>query len=167
MSKYDALFQPMKVGSVTIKNRIVMCPMGGTALIENNHFEQESADMYIERAKGGVGLIVPGIIHITDMWGRGTWTHEVDDTCMEKVRETLKELHKYDCKMFAQIGAGMGRVLSIKSGMLPPGFNPVKEQCVALQKDFQMFGHLRKNIEKCQKKKFRKLSTVMLFYLND
>lgn len=82
--------------------------------------------MYIERAKGGVGLIVPGIMHITDMWGRDSWTHTVSDECMEKVKETLDELHKYDCKMFVQIGAGMGRVLSIKSGMVPPGFNPVK-----------------------------------------
>ncbi|MCD7840770.1 MAG: FAD-dependent oxidoreductase [Erysipelotrichaceae bacterium] len=126
MSKYDALFQPMKVGSVTIKNRIVMCPMGGTALIENNEFDQASADMYIERAKGGVGLIVPGIIHITDMWGRGFWASEVSDECMDNISKTLKELHKYDCKMFAQIGAGMGRVLSINSGMFPEGFNPVK-----------------------------------------
>lgn len=125
-NKYAALFQPMKIGSVTIKNRIVMCPMGGTALIENNHFDQASADMYIERAKGGVGLIVPGIIHITDMWGRDFWASEASEECMQHVKETLDELHKYDCKMFAQIGAGMGRVLSIKSGMVPEGFNPVK-----------------------------------------
>ena len=30
--KYDALFTPWKVGNVEIKNRIVMCPMGGTSL---------------------------------------------------------------------------------------------------------------------------------------
>lgn len=123
--KYDALFRPMNVGAVTIKNRIVMCPMGGTSLIENNQFHQEAADMYIERAKGGVGLIVPGITHITDLWGRGFWAHEVSDECMDKIRETMVELHKYDCKMFAQLGAGMGRVLSINSGMVPRSFNPV------------------------------------------
>ncbi|MCD8368856.1 MAG: FAD-dependent oxidoreductase, partial [Clostridiales bacterium] len=125
-NKYSALFEPMKIGSVTIKNRFIMCPMGGTALIENNEFHQAAADMYIERAKGGVGLIVPGIIHITDMWGRGFWASEVTEECMEKIGETLKELHRYDCKMFAQIGAGMGRVLSIKSGMIPKDFNPVR-----------------------------------------
>ena len=30
--KYEALFTPWKVGNVEIKNRIVMCPMGGTSL---------------------------------------------------------------------------------------------------------------------------------------
>ncbi|MBR4835714.1 MAG: hypothetical protein IKU99_01765, partial [Clostridia bacterium] len=30
--KYEALFTPWKIGNVEIKNRIVMCPMGGTSL---------------------------------------------------------------------------------------------------------------------------------------
>ena len=31
-AKYEALFTPWKVDNVEIKNRIVMCPMGGTSL---------------------------------------------------------------------------------------------------------------------------------------
>ena len=31
-SKYEALFTPWKIGNVEIKNRIVLCPMGGTSL---------------------------------------------------------------------------------------------------------------------------------------
>ena len=30
--KYQALFTPWQIGNVEIKNRIVMCPMGGTSL---------------------------------------------------------------------------------------------------------------------------------------
>ena len=30
--KYSALFTPWKIGNVEIKNRIVLCPMGGTSL---------------------------------------------------------------------------------------------------------------------------------------
>ena len=29
---YEALFTPWKIGNVEIKNRIVLCPMGGTSL---------------------------------------------------------------------------------------------------------------------------------------
>ena len=29
-AKYEALFTPWKVGNVEIRNRIVLCPMGGT-----------------------------------------------------------------------------------------------------------------------------------------
>ena len=30
--KYEPLMTPWKIGNVEIKNRIVMCPMGGTSL---------------------------------------------------------------------------------------------------------------------------------------
>ena len=62
--KYQALFTPWKIGNVEIKNRIVMCPMGGTSLfgwMEPNHFDKEAAKLFIERAQNNVGLIIPGI----------------------------------------------------------------------------------------------------------
>ena len=36
-AKYESLFTPWKIGNVEIKNRIVMCPMGGTSLCFLNH----------------------------------------------------------------------------------------------------------------------------------
>ena len=30
-TKYDALFEPMQIGNVTIKNRVVLTAMGGTS----------------------------------------------------------------------------------------------------------------------------------------
>ena len=63
-SKYDALFTPWKIGNVEIKNRIVMCPMGGTSLfgwfeLGGCHFDKEAAKLFIERANNNVGLIIP------------------------------------------------------------------------------------------------------------
>ena len=40
---YQPLFTPWKIGKVEIKNRIVMCSMGGTSIfgwMEPNHFDQ-------------------------------------------------------------------------------------------------------------------------------
>jgi len=31
MGKYDAIFQPKKIGSCEIKNRVILCAMGGTS----------------------------------------------------------------------------------------------------------------------------------------
>ena len=64
--KYEALFTPWKIGNVEIKNRIVMCPMGGTSLfgwfeLGGCHFDKEAANLFLERAKNNVGLIIPGI----------------------------------------------------------------------------------------------------------
>ena len=58
--QYEALFTPWKVGNVEIKNRIVMCPMGGTSLfgwfeLTGCHFDKEAAKLFLERANNNVG----------------------------------------------------------------------------------------------------------------
>ena len=65
-AKYEALFTPWKIGNVEIKNRIVMCPMGGTSLfgwfeLTGCGFDKEAAKLFLERAQNNVGLIIPGI----------------------------------------------------------------------------------------------------------
>ena len=59
--KYEALFTPWKIGNVEIKNRIVMCSMGGTSLfgwMEPSHFDKEAAYVLLEKARNGVGLVL-------------------------------------------------------------------------------------------------------------
>lgn len=129
MNKYDALFTPLKIGGCEIKNRYVMCAMGGSALVEHGHLHEKALDYYIERAKNGVGLIIPGVAHITDMWGRGGWLYEDLENHQEPLKTMMDEIHSYDAKLFMQITAGMGRVLSIKSGMLVPNANLENAMC--------------------------------------
>lgn len=56
--KYNALFTPWKIGNVEIKNRIVLCPMGGTSLfgwfeLTGCKFDKEAARFFLETAKTG------------------------------------------------------------------------------------------------------------------
>ena len=56
--KYNALFTPWKIGNVEIKNRIVMCSMGGTSLfgwMEPCHFDKEAAYFLLETARDDAG----------------------------------------------------------------------------------------------------------------
>ena len=77
--KYEALFTPWKIGNVEIKNRIVMCPMGGTSLfgwfeLTGCGFDKEAAKLFLERANNNVGLIIPGIAPLRDtFWGKWLW----------------------------------------------------------------------------------------------
>ena len=76
--KYNALFTPWKIGNLEIKNRIVMCPMGGTSIfgwMEPNHFDKEAANFLMEKAKNNVGLVIPGIAPIKDPMG-GMWLYQ-------------------------------------------------------------------------------------------
>ena len=48
----NKLFEPIQIGSMTLKNRIVMAPMG-TTTDTTNAFNMRDVKYYGERAKGG------------------------------------------------------------------------------------------------------------------
>jgi 2-enoate reductase len=106
--EYEILFTPWKIGKVEIKNRIVMCSMGGTSLfgwMEPNHFDKEAANFLLERAKNNVGLLLPGIAPIRDTMG-GRWLYQ-NKAKFHKLREYMDEFHKTGAKLFIQLTAGM------------------------------------------------------------
>ncbi len=119
--KYQALFTPWKVGNVEIKNRIVMCPMGGTSLFgwmehTGNHFDREAAKFFLEKAKNNVGLIIPGIAPIRSTF-MGQWLYQNKKMFVE-LKEYMKEIHKTGAKLFVQITAGMGRSWAIPTPLV-------------------------------------------------
>ena len=123
---YEALFTPWKIGKVEIKNRIVLCPMGGTSLfgwMEPNHFDKEAANFFLERARNNVGLIIPGIAPIRDTIG-GRWLYQ-NKKMFRELKPYMEEIHQTGAKLFVQITAGMGRSWGISDQVLPLHKNPV------------------------------------------
>ena len=114
--KYEALFTPWKIGNVEIKNRIVMCPMGGTSLfgwfeLTGCGFDKEAAKLFLERANNNVGLIIPGIAPLRDtFWGKWLWQNP---KMFEELKVFMDEIHKTGAKLFIQLTAGMGRSWAI------------------------------------------------------
>ena len=124
--KYEPLFTPWKIGNVEIKNRIVLCPMGGTSLfgwMEPNHFDKEAAKFFLERAKNNVGLIIPGIAPIRDTLG-GRWLYQ-NKKMFRQLKPFMDEIHETGAKLFVQITAGMGRSWAITDHIVPLHTNPV------------------------------------------
>ena len=58
MTTENPLFQPFSLGSLSLKNRIVMAPMTRNFSPNDNIPGQNVVDYYRRRAEGGVGLIV-------------------------------------------------------------------------------------------------------------
>lgn len=117
--KYEALFTPWKVRNVEIKNRIVLCPMGGTSLfgwMKPNHFDKVAADFFMERAKNNVGLIIPGIAPLKDTVG-GRWLYQ-NKSMFKKLKAYMEELHKTGAKLFIQLTAGFGRSFAITDSLM-------------------------------------------------
>ena len=114
--KYQSLFTPWKIGNVEIKNRIVLCPMGGTSLFgwmehTGNHFDKEAAKFFLEKAKNNVGLIIPGIAPIRSTF-MNQWLYQ-NKKMFQELKEFMEEIHKTGAKLFIQITAGMGRSWAI------------------------------------------------------
>ncbi len=62
---FSTIFKPIRIGKVDIKNRIVMAPMGAIGLASTaGGFTQRAIDYYVERAKGGTGLIITSVVKI-------------------------------------------------------------------------------------------------------
>ena len=126
--KYEALFTPWKIRDVEIKNRIVMCPMGGTSLfgwfeLGGCHFDKEAAKLFLERANNNVGLIIPGIAPLRDtFWGKWLWQNP---KMFEELKPFMDEIHKTGAKLFVQLTAGMGRSWAITELVGPLHKNPI------------------------------------------
>ena len=126
--KFEALQTPWKIGNVEIKNRIVLCPMGGTSLfgwfeLGGCHFDKEAAKFFLERANTNVGLIIPGIAPLRDtFWGKWLWQNP---KMFDELKEFMDEIHKSGAKLFVQLTAGLGRSWAITELVAPLHKNKV------------------------------------------
>lgn len=122
--KYDSLFEPLNIGKLTVPNRIILCAMGGTAPVVDGAYNATPEQFYLNCAKSGVGLIVPGLSILTDKWGRPGWLDECGDVFRGPLKDFVARLHEETgTKYILQLGAGMGRGLRASFGMTLPYFN--------------------------------------------
>ena len=121
MNKIEKLFEPAKIGKLSIRNRIVMAPMGIIGLTEpDGKILQRAIDYYVERAKGGVGLIVTGLflpildIEFGPLKKQGfSFIPRVDNPdVIPLLSELTDSVHRHGAKIAIQLTAGFGRVLN-------------------------------------------------------
>ena len=69
---YGHLFQPIQVGTIEVKNRVVMAPMCTHYAAPDGSVPEHLIAYFEERAKGGTGLILPGFTFIDDKLSRAS-----------------------------------------------------------------------------------------------
>ena len=109
--KYPNLFSPIKIGKVEIKNRFAMMPMGVFSrrlMNPDGSYSKDGADYYIERAKGGTGLIITGLVPAISWLGFPNICTS-PETYIENQKYLVEGIHKYGAKVFIQITALSGR----------------------------------------------------------
>ena len=117
---YTAMFSPITVNHLTLKNRLVMGPMGNINMAEETgRPSQKMISYFAERAKGGVGLITTGLIPVS--YGIDPTVKELGDlsyfpridrtrTVFSGWREVAAGVHSHGSHIFIQLTAGLGRV---------------------------------------------------------
>lgn len=125
--KYSKLFSPIKIGSITIKNRFAMAPMGPLGLADaNGGWNQRGIDYYVERAKGGTGLIITGVTffdQVVEKQDPSTVPNPLYKPVnfVKTSREMTERIHAYGSKIFLQLSGGFGRVTILTNvGDIPP-----------------------------------------------
>lgn len=110
MSKYEHLFSPVKIGKVEVPNRIALLPMGVFSprlMNKDGSYTKDGADYYIERAKGGTGLIITGLVPLP----KNAMASILNDpeSYVKRQKYLADGIHKYGSKVFIMISALSGR----------------------------------------------------------
>lgn len=140
---YEKLFTPFKIGKMEVKNRIGMSPMGTNSAFTNGRKDAQEIDYFIERAKGGVGIIFMGCQMLNEKIAQGSMEGYLDSyTVLPSLTSVCDGVHRYGAKIVCQVSPGTGRNAfpdtfgnpPISSSETPSVFNP-DVKCHALTKE--------------------------------
>jgi 2-enoate reductase len=117
---YGHLFSPIQVNGITIKNRIVMGPMGNLCMAdETGRPNAKMIEYYVERARGGAGLITSGVVPVSFKVdpsflepGGLVYLPRLDGSrsVLAGWRDLADGIHAYGARFFVQLSPGAGRV---------------------------------------------------------
>lgn len=102
---YEQLFSEGHIGKVSIRNRLVMSPMGiGLADLDGSPSEEMIA-FYAARAIGGAGLIIPEICRVNDIHGAGLLRQLAltSDRNIAPMAKLCDAIHAQNSKLFIQL----------------------------------------------------------------
>lgn len=106
--RVHALFQPIRIGTCEVKNRILMCPMDPGPIVNlAREFDYRTKNILEERAKRGVGLIISGSIYVLNP--DGSCFADYRDAFLGPATEMCGNIHQYGAKVFGQLTIGVGR----------------------------------------------------------
>lgn len=118
MGTYDCLFEPLKVGGVELKNRVVLEPMGihsHRLVNEDGSFTDDGIAYYENVAKGGAALLITSAMPVHSGFDMSKGSRAAMDLAGEEFIANTKKMtdriHQHGAKVFMQLSAGAGRVL--------------------------------------------------------
>jgi 2,4-dienoyl-CoA reductase-like NADH-dependent reductase (Old Yellow Enzyme family)/thioredoxin reductase len=103
--KYRALFQPIKIGKLEIKNRLSVPPMATGFAVEGGGVSDRLIKYHEARARGGFGLIIVEVTAVDGDRGLGSG-HQLclhDDNLIPGFKRLCDSVHKYGARIAIQL----------------------------------------------------------------
>jgi len=109
LAKLKYLFQPVRIGAMEVKNRIVMPAMDpGFGIDEEGCITPQLTEFLVERARSQPSMIIAGSaqVHPLGLPPVMNQVHLWDEMVLPSLQEMVKSVHRYDVKFGAQINHG-------------------------------------------------------------
>ncbi len=111
MSQFDAIFQPIEIGKLTIRNRVVSTAHAEVHATDGGMTTDRYVKYYEEKAKGGCGLCICGGSSVVSIDSPQAWWSSVNlstDRIIPHFQNLADAVHKHGGKIMIQI-THMGR----------------------------------------------------------
>ena len=103
--QYEALFSPGHIGKLTLRNRSVMAAMGALLCEPGGLVGDRALAYYEARAKGGVGLIITGIMCYDEAYGltAPVQISAARDDQIQGLKKAADTVHRHGAAIFGQL----------------------------------------------------------------
>lgn len=129
MNQFGNLFKPIKIGKMTVKNRIVFPPMGTRFADVMGQATKMHVEHYRARAKGGAGLLIVPWVLVESKYELKTGRLRLDtDEYIRGLNQIVQAVHENDAKIAIQLSEG-GRAISKSEAKNGPPVAPSVAYC--------------------------------------
>lgn len=126
--RHRKMFESASIGNLTVKNRLVMAPMGTRLASEIGAVTQRQIEYYAERARGGIGTIITEVTCVDHPLGVTGPTNMTlhDNSYIGGHNELVEEVHACGAKIICQlVHAGRQTKPASLRGMQPVAPSPI------------------------------------------
>ena len=94
------VFTRTKIGNMTLKNRIITCPMGNKTDPDGG-VQERNIDYFEERAKGGCAAIFTGAFMCTEEFETRGCNVLYNFSHVDRLNLLVDKVHAHDCKLWS------------------------------------------------------------------
>jgi 2-enoate reductase len=118
------LFERTSIGTMELKNRVAMAPMGTAGMADVDlGYSRRLIEFYAARARGGTGMIITGAAIVNTRLEGGIpqfLPRLTGPEYMARLAELCDAVHHHGSKLVVQLSAGFGRVNYVQWNPIPP-----------------------------------------------